>query len=52
VKVEDRWMGEGRPDAGPRDIRRALRLYRVACGLQAAFLAAISGLFLAAGARL
>ncbi len=52
VKVEDRWMGEGRPDAGPWDIRRALRLYRVACGLQAAFLAAISGLFLAAGARL
>jgi adenosylcobinamide-phosphate synthase len=51
VKVEDGWMGEGRPDAGPRDIRRALHLYRIACGLQAALLAAVYGLLLAAGAR-
>ncbi len=33
VRVEDGWMGDGRAEAGAADIRRALRLYRKACGL-------------------
>jgi adenosylcobinamide-phosphate synthase len=34
TRVEDAWMGDGRPDAGPDDIVRALKLYRTACALQ------------------
>jgi adenosylcobinamide-phosphate synthase len=34
VQVEDGWMGSGRIEATAADIRRALALYRVACGLQ------------------
>jgi adenosylcobinamide-phosphate synthase len=34
VTVEDAFMGEGRRNAGVRDIRRGLRLYRAACALQ------------------
>jgi adenosylcobinamide-phosphate synthase len=41
LRVEDHWMGGGRAEAGPADIRRALRLYGFACGLQAAILAAL-----------
>jgi adenosylcobinamide-phosphate synthase len=37
--VEDTFMGEGRRDAAPADIRRALRLYRVACAIEAIALA-------------
>lgn len=33
VTVEDGWMGDGRAEATANDIRRALRLYRRACGL-------------------
>ena len=33
VVVEDGWMGDGRAEATPADIRRGLRLYRRACGL-------------------
>jgi adenosylcobinamide-phosphate synthase len=33
--VEDTFMGEGRRDANPADIRRALRLYWRACAIQA-----------------
>jgi adenosylcobinamide-phosphate synthase len=32
--VRDSWMGDGRVEAGPQDIRRALGLYRNACILQ------------------
>ena len=32
--VDDAWMGGGRADATPRDIGRALRLYRLACAIQ------------------
>ncbi|MEE8253750.1 MAG: cobalamin biosynthesis protein, partial [Hyphomicrobium sp.] len=32
--VEDRWMGTGRADTGPDDIRQALKLYRTACTIQ------------------
>lgn len=41
VPVEDVWMGDGRAAATVADLRRALRLYQVACGLQ---LAALVGL--------
>jgi len=34
VRVEDAWMGDGRADATPDDLRRALALYRTACALQ------------------
>ncbi len=30
-RVDDAWMGDGRPDATPADIERALRLFRLAC---------------------
>ena len=40
MPVDDFWMGDGRAEAGPDDIRRALALYRTACTLQ---LAAIAG---------
>lgn len=33
TRVEDHWMGDGRAEANATDIRRALRLYRRACGL-------------------
>lgn len=39
IRVDDGWMGDGRADLGPADIRRALDLYRAACGLQIATLA-------------
>jgi adenosylcobinamide-phosphate synthase len=41
VKVEERWVGEGRSELTPADIRTALKLYRTACGLQIAVLALI-----------
>ena len=34
VRVEDAWMGNGRADAAPADLQRALALYRIACALQ------------------
>jgi adenosylcobinamide-phosphate synthase len=39
TRVEDAFMGEGRREANADDIRRALRLYRVACVIQAIALA-------------
>ena len=45
TRVEDHWMGDGRAEANAADIRRALRLYRRACGLLwalAALLAAVA----------
>ena len=33
TRIEDHWMGDGRAEADAADIRRALRLYRRACGL-------------------
>lgn len=33
--VADSWMGDGRSDAGPQDLARALRLYRLGCLIQA-----------------
>jgi len=45
--VEDQWMGNGRTEVTHRDIRAALRLYRVACVIQAATVAAIAAVTLA-----
>lgn len=33
TRIEDHWMGDGRAEATAGDIRRALRIYRKACGL-------------------
>lgn len=33
TRVEDHWMGDGRPEANAADIRRALELYKRSCGL-------------------
>jgi adenosylcobinamide-phosphate synthase len=40
--VDDAWMGDGRTAAGPEDIRRALALYRTACGVQILAFAALA----------
>jgi adenosylcobinamide-phosphate synthase len=40
--IEDGFMGEGRYEAGAADIRAALRLYRLACLLQALVIAALA----------
>lgn len=45
--VNDAWMGDGKAEATPADIRAALRLYRAACIIQAVAVAAIAGLTLA-----
>lgn len=36
TRVDDAWMGDGRAKAEPRDLDRALALYRTACALQIA----------------
>lgn len=41
VEVYDHWMGDGRGDLAASDIRAALRVYRLACVLQIAVLAAL-----------
>ena len=47
TRVDDAWMGDGRAEATPADLRRALALYRIACGLQV--LAATALAFIAQG---
>ena len=42
VRVEDRWMGDGRADADAADIDRALALYRTACLLLLALASALA----------
>ncbi len=44
VRVEDRWMGDGRAEADAADIDRALALYRTACALLLALAAGLAGL--------
>ncbi|HEY2133673.1 MAG TPA: adenosylcobinamide-phosphate synthase CbiB [Acetobacteraceae bacterium] len=39
TRIDDAWMGDGRPEATPPDLRRALSLYRTACALQIAAVA-------------
>ena len=45
ITVDDHGMGDGTAAAGPADIRRALRLYRTACLLQALVVAALAVVF-------
>ena len=40
-RVEDAWMGDGRAEATPADLRRALGLYRLACAIQLACLGVV-----------
>jgi len=47
-RVDDPWMGDGRAEATAADIRRALDLYRVACGIQIAVVAMIAALVMIA----
>ena len=49
VAVDDAYMGAGRREATSNDIRRALRLYRVACALQMLAYALIAALLIARG---
>jgi adenosylcobinamide-phosphate synthase len=42
VAADEHWVGDGRADLGPADIRAALRLYRVACGLAILALAGLA----------
>jgi adenosylcobinamide-phosphate synthase len=41
-RIDDAWMGDGRAEATTADLRRALSLYRLACGLQIAFIVALA----------
>jgi adenosylcobinamide-phosphate synthase len=47
--VDDAFMGGGRRQAGAADIRRAVRLYRLACGIEAAALAVLAVFAVAIG---
>ncbi|MBV9569300.1 MAG: cobalamin biosynthesis protein CobD [Hyphomicrobiales bacterium] len=47
VTVEDAYQGDGRRSATVRDIRRALRLYRVACAIQILVYAVLAAAFIA-----
>jgi adenosylcobinamide-phosphate synthase len=49
VLIEDGFMGDGRRAAEPADIRRALRLYGLACAVQGLVLAALCLLVIAPG---
>ncbi len=42
TRVVDAWMGDGRSEASVADLRRALSLYRLACGLQIAAVLALA----------
>ena len=44
VAVEDHWMGDGRAEASPADIRAALKIYRTACALQGAAIAVLAAI--------
>jgi adenosylcobinamide-phosphate synthase len=49
--VDDAFVGEGRRNAEPADIRRALRLYRIACMIEGATLAAVAAAVSGLGGR-
>jgi adenosylcobinamide-phosphate synthase len=48
TRVEDGWMGDGRAQATPADLDRALALYRRACAVQLVAVMALLGTLLAA----
>ncbi len=41
ILVDDGWMGRGRAEAKPSDILAALRVYRLACAIQAGLIAVL-----------
>ena len=41
IMVDDGWMGRGRAEAKPSDILAALRVYRLACAIQAGLIAVL-----------
>ena len=41
ILVDDGWMGRGRAEANPSDILAALRVYRLACAIQAGLIAVL-----------
>jgi adenosylcobinamide-phosphate synthase len=47
IPVNDPWIGDGRAEVGPADIRAALDLYRTACRLQAGAVAVLALITLA-----
>ncbi len=49
--VDAHWMGDGRAETDAADIRRALRVYRTACLIQAAVVAAIAVILALAGSH-
>jgi adenosylcobinamide-phosphate synthase len=49
VRIEDAFMGDGRRDAGAKDIVRALALYRTADALVLAVVAALAAIVIAPG---
>ena len=49
--VDDAFMGSGRREATAADIRRALRLYRRACIIEGATLAALTAAVWGSGGR-
>jgi adenosylcobinamide-phosphate synthase len=49
VRVEDAFMGDGRPDVTVKDINRALALYRTADAILLALVAALAATFIALG---
>jgi adenosylcobinamide-phosphate synthase len=42
VRVDDAWMGDGSADASEADLRKALRLYRVACAIEIGVIMALA----------
>ena len=46
TQVEDAWMGDGRADAVPDDLDRALALYRLACLSQFTFVLIVFAAFI------
>jgi adenosylcobinamide-phosphate synthase len=49
VTVEDAYMGDGRREATPADIHRALKLYRTACAFQIVAYALLAAFLIASG---
>jgi adenosylcobinamide-phosphate synthase len=45
-RVDDAWMGDGRTEASVSDIRRALKLYQLACAIQIVVVAILAALTL------
>jgi adenosylcobinamide-phosphate synthase len=49
IRIDDANMGDGRREAGPDDIRAALKLYRTADALLIGLVALLAAAFIATG---